>query len=171
MTGRHAIAMAALALGALSAVACDKKAEAAAATASTSAAAIGIAECAACGMVVQEQPAPRGQLVHRDGTREHFCSIADLVQYLEAPSPHGKATAIFVEALEDDFDPASADAKARPWTAAKSATFVVGVERENVMGHAALSYERRAQADAAAKRLGGTVNTWTELKATVLGTK
>ena len=46
--------------------------------------------CTACGMVIREQPAPRGQLLRRDGTREFLCSIDDLVQYLDVPSPLGK---------------------------------------------------------------------------------
>ena len=32
-------------------------------------------ECAACGMIVREQPSPRAQAVHRDGERVYFCSI------------------------------------------------------------------------------------------------
>ena len=32
--------------------------------------------CTACGMVVREQPAPRGQVIHRDGTRVFLCDFS-----------------------------------------------------------------------------------------------
>ncbi len=153
------------------ALGCDDEAKSGAAAGSASAAPIGMAECAACKMVVHEQPAPRGQVVHRDGTREHLCSIGDMVQYLQAPSPHGSATSIFVEALEGDFDPAKSDTKPRPWIPAESASYVIGVKRERIMGPAVLSYKERAQAEAAAKKHGGKLATWPELSKYVLEKK
>ena len=153
------------------ALACDDKGKSEAAKASASAAPIGMAECAACNMVVHEQPAPRGQVVHRDGTREHLCSIGDMVQYLQAPSPHGSATSIFVEALEADFDPAKSDTKPRPWIPAESASYVVGVKRERIMGPAVLSYKERGQAETAAKKHGGKLASWQELSKYVLEKK
>ncbi len=157
-----------LLLAALGAVSCDKKPSDAHAAAATSAAPIGIAECAACGMVVREQPAPRGQVVHRDGTRVHLCSIGDMVHYLQTPSPHGKPAKIHVEALPVDFDPTGTDTNERPWVDAEKASYVVGVERKRVMGRAVLAYAERAQAEAAAKRLSGQLKTWEELPKFVL---
>ncbi|HMR06754.1 MAG TPA: nitrous oxide reductase accessory protein NosL [Polyangiaceae bacterium] len=151
--------------------ACQSKSSTDTTAASASAAPIGIAECAACKMVVREQPAPRGQAVHRDGTRVHLCSIGDLVQYLASPSPHGNATAVFVEALEVNFDPKGSDTKERPWVAAESASYVVGVDRERIMGPAVLSYRERGEAEAAAKAHGGKLRTWAELRQFVLEKK
>lgn len=109
--------------------------------------------------------------MHRDGTRVHLCSIGDLVQYLSSPSPHGSATSLFVEGLESEFDPKSSDTKERPWVLAEHAHYVVGVDRERIMGPAILSYQSAAQADAAAKTHGGSVRSWAELRKFVLEKK
>ena len=114
------------------------------------------AECAACSMVVREQPAPRGQLIHRDGTRKFFCSIADMLQYLRAPSAHGKPKAIFVEALDPKADPKKTDPKARPWISAEKASYVTGVPRPNVMGAPVLVYQKRSDAERVKKEQSGS---------------
>ena len=156
----------------LASISCKGKKETDGASKSTASAAhIGLAECSACKMVVREQSAPRGQVVHRDGTRAHFCSLGDLVHYLEAPSPHGRATGIFVEALESTFDPTITDTKERPWVAADSATYVVGVKRKRIMGPAVLSYRQRSQGESAAKKHDGKLTTWPELPKFVLKAK
>lgn len=107
----------------------------------------GTAECAACSMVVREQPAPRGQTLYRDGSRKYFCSLADLMQFLRAPSALGAPTQIFVEVLDGAADPRTTSSKARPWVLAKTASFVVGVPRSGVMGKPALAYAERAAAE------------------------
>ncbi|MDP6207588.1 MAG: nitrous oxide reductase accessory protein NosL, partial [Roseibacillus sp.] len=63
-------------------------------------------EDAVCGMLVREQSAPRAQVIHRDGTRAFFCSVADLLAYLEAPSPHGAVLRTYLEVMEPDESPA-----------------------------------------------------------------
>ncbi len=125
---------------------------------------IGDAPCATCGMVVAQQPAPRGQLVHRDGTRAYFCSMSDLVAYVGSPSAHGKPKAIFVETLDASAAPAETSLAPRPWAPAESAGFVVGVARAEVMGKPTLAYATRAEAEAVAKQHGGTPSTWVELQ-------
>ncbi|MCO4761361.1 MAG: nitrous oxide reductase accessory protein NosL [Myxococcales bacterium] len=118
-----------------------------------SAKAIGPAECAACGMVVREQPAPRGQLVHRDGTHVFFCSLGDMVQYIQAPSPHGKATHVYVETLDTKVDPEKPEMGARPWILAGKAHYLLGAKRRGIMGPPVLSFGNQADADAVKKRL------------------
>lgn len=130
------------------------------------------AECAACSMVVREQPSPRGQLVHRDGTRKFFCALADMMQYLRAPSAHGKPKAIFVEVN----DPAARSPKeisktSRPWIAAAAAHYVVGVERRGVMGTPALAYAAKNDAARVAKRYKAKVVAWSRLELALLGEK
>lgn len=129
------------------------------------AAPIDVAECAACGMVVREQPAPRAQLVHRDGERAYFCSIGDLVIYLRAPSPHGDPVAIFVEVTPADeaHDPTILDTRERPWVPAESATYLVGIDRPNIMGPPVLVYDSEAAADDGVARHGGTKKSWAEV--------
>lgn len=122
-------------------------------------------ECAACGMIVREQPSPRGQLVHRDGTRSWFCSIADMLTYLEAPSPHGPAVEVFVEAMPPEADdPTHRHTEERPWIPAKDATFVRGFERERIMGEPYLTYRTRADAERVAGQLQARATGWEALR-------
>ncbi len=115
-------------------------------------------------MVVREQPAPRAQLVHRDGTRAHFCSIGDLLQYLAAPSPHGNAQRVFVEVLSPTEDPEKPNLSPHAWQAAEAAFYVVGVKRPGVMGSPVLSYESEAAARDAAKHLKGRFRNFEQLR-------
>ncbi len=126
-------------------------------------AAIETAECAACGMVVREQPAPRGQIVHRDGTRAFFCSLDDLRQYALAPSRHGEIVETYVETVADDLDPATTPVDERPWSDAADAHYVVGVSRPGIMGPPALAYASAAAAQAAAAKHAGRTLVWKAL--------
>lgn len=125
---------------------------------------VGSAECATCNMVVREQPAPRAQLVHRDGTRAYFCSISDMLPYLAAPSSHGKAEHIFVEVMSKEEDPAKASTSEHPWAPAESAFYVVEVKRPGVMGAPVLSYPNAEVAQQAAQEHGGKVQSFDQLK-------
>lgn len=131
---------------------------------------IGDHECGACGMIVREEPSPRAQLVHRDGTHVWFCSIADEVAYASAPSPHGRVETVWVETLPADVDPMTFDASARPWARVESATFVLGVTRERVMGVPVLAFGSNEDARAAATRLGGRVSSWDQVVVALHGT-
>jgi len=126
---------------------------------------MGEAECDVCGMVVREQPAPRGQLLYQDGSRAYVCSIGDLRADLAAPSPHGKVVATWVESLPADFDPAAPPDGALPWIPADQARFVVGFARAGTMGQPGLSYADQAEAEAEAKKVGGHVVSWAQLQA------
>lgn len=121
-------------------------------------------ECGACGMIVREQSAARGQLVHRDGTRQFFCSIGDLLAYLEAPSPHGAVLATFVETLDPGTDPREFSVAARPWVPAASAHYVTGVPKPRVMGRPVLVFETEGQARSVGERYSGTVVSWQSLR-------
>ena len=123
--------------------------------------------CAACGMVVREQPAPRGQLTHKNGKTVHLCSIGDMVHYLQAPHPEGEATSIFVESV-DRLKGEDPDASKFPWIDAKQASYVLGVERSGVMGQPVLVFQDDALAQDTAKRRGGTVVSWRQLQAALL---
>lgn len=122
--------------------------------------------CAACGMVVSEEPSPRGQVLHRDGTHAHLCSLGDLRAYLQAPNPHGKAVAVWVEVLPPDVDPARRSTTPLPWLRAEQAHFVVGFERPGTMGRPALSFATAAYAAEAAARIGGGTASWEALLTT-----
>lgn len=110
---------------------------------------------AVCGMIVRDQPAPRAQVVHRDGQRAWLCSLGDLLVHLAAPSPHGRPEAVFVEVMAPDADPAARNAGRHPWLPASEASYVVGVSRPGVMGPPVLSYRERTGAERVAARHEG----------------
>jgi nitrous oxide reductase accessory protein NosL len=111
------------------------------------AAALADQEDEVCGMLVREQSAPRAQVVHRDGSRFFFCSVGDLLVHAGAPSPHGRVQAIFVEVMDPSEDPGESHTDPHPWVLADEAHYVVGVEREGIMGEPVLAYADRGQAE------------------------
>lgn len=127
---------------------------------------IGLAECAVCGMVVGEQPSPRGQLHYRDGTVAHVCSIEELRAQAAAPTGRGKPVSLFVEALPASFDWAVPSTDALPWIAAEDAWFVFGASRPLVMGVPVLTYPDEASASRAAQGVGTKPVRWTQVRAT-----
>lgn len=108
-----------------------------------------------CGMLVREQPAPRGQVVHRDGSRFFFCSLGDMLVHLGAPSSHGRAEASFVEVLEPGEDPLQVRTGPQPWVSADDAIYVVGIERPGIMGEPVLAYADRSEAERVAEQHPG----------------
>lgn len=127
---------------------------------------IGMAECAVCGMVVREQPAPRGQVLHHDGTRAFACSIGDLRALISMPSPHGSVEQTWVEVLPADLGLDQLGKVEYPWLPADQAHYVAGIERPLVMGVPTLSYATAQGAELAAERTGGQRTTWTKLRQT-----
>lgn len=120
--------------------------------------------CAACGMVVREQPAPRGQVIRRDGSREFLCSIDDLVHYLEVPSPKGKPAAIYVEVMPEEHQPLDLDTTWRVWSKTNDLFFVTGIKRGAVMGDPALTYKTKITAEKIAGKFAGKMMTFDELR-------
>jgi len=113
--------------------------------------AIGDHECAVCGMLVRDQPAPRGQVVHRDGSPAFACSLGDLLVYLSAPSPHGHAETVWVEVIAPEVGAGERSLHDHPWRLAEDAWFVVGIERPGIMGAPVLAFAERTEADSAAR--------------------
>lgn len=99
-----------------------------------------------CGMLVREQTAPRAQVVHVDGSRFFFCSLGDMLVHMSAPSPNGRAEAVFVEVMTAGQDPMQSHTGVHPWVRAESAVYVVGIERQRIMGAPVLAYANEAEA-------------------------
>lgn len=104
-------------------------------------------EGAVCGMLLRDQAAPRAQLVHRDGERAFVCSLGDLLAYLAAPSPHGRAELVLVEVLSPGEDPTRVDTGPHEWLVADQAWYVVGFPRKGIMGPPVLAYGDRDTAE------------------------
>ena len=120
--------------------------------------------CAACGMVMREQPAPRGQVIHRNGDRQFLCSIDDLLQYLNIPSPNGQPIRIYSEVMPDAHAVDDMDTDFQPWQEADQLFYVTGIKRKGVMGAPVLSYSTREAADKAAAKFGGSVVDFEQLR-------
>ncbi len=124
-------------------------------------------ECAACGMIVRNQPAPRAQLQHRNGERAFFCSVGDLLAYLDAPSPHGPAANVAIEVLGEIPTsplPRTSSNQSPPWRDAGDLHYVVGVERTGIMGPPVLTFESRADADRMSRSNSGAQSvSWSQL--------
>ena len=105
-------------------------------------------EGAVCGMFVSEQPAPRAQVLHRDGTRLFLCGITDLLVHLDARSPHGEPVDIYVEAMEIDEDPREIQLGEHEWIRAEDALYRIGDERPQlIMGEPVMVYRDRTTAE------------------------
>jgi nitrous oxide reductase accessory protein NosL len=123
------------------------------------------AECAVCGMDVALQPAPRGQVLHADGTRAHLCSLGDLRAWLENPSAHGDARGVWVEVVTAE-ELAGLSAEPHEWKSAPEAHYVVGFSRPEVMGLPIAAFASAEAATRGATAVGGRVTHWEALRAT-----
>jgi len=138
-----------LAIAALASTGCSSS-EGDASIGERSATTISDHECSVCGMLVRDQPAPRAQVLHRDGTPAFACSVGDVLVHLSAPSPHGRASNVWVEVMEPTQSPDERATHAHRWLPAADAWYVVGVERRGIMGPPVLAYAELAHAESAA---------------------
>ncbi len=114
-------------------------------------------------MLVGEQPAPRGQVVYRDGHHAFSCSLEGLHALVSMRSPRGKPVGVYVEALPVDFDWTNNAVHPHPWIAADEAFFVSGAKRNRVMGFPLLSFAEQPAAKQAADKLGSQAHLWGDL--------
>jgi nitrous oxide reductase accessory protein NosL len=145
MTGAGRLALGTSALFAIAVLGCERP-NAEEGRAEHQPVAIADQEDEVCGMLVREQSAPRSQIVHRDGSRVFFCSLGDMLVHLGAPSPRGRAEALFVEVMAPHEDPMQTHAGPHEWVEAHDAVYVVGIERRSIMGEPVLAYASEAHA-------------------------
>ena len=117
MTGARRLALGTSALFAIAVLGCERP-NAEEGRAEHQPVAIADQEDEVCGMLVREQSAPRSQIVHRDGSRVFFCSLGDMLVHLGAPSPRGRAEALFVEVMAPHEDPMQTHAGPHEWVEA-----------------------------------------------------
>lgn len=112
-------------------------------------------ECHLCGMIIQEQPGPKGQLYLR-GTEAplKFCSTRDMFAFLLQPEHrHRIAQAYVHDVAAGSWAVPGADA----FVPAQEAWYVVGHGRQGGMGHTLASFRQRADAESFSARYGGEV--------------
>ncbi|MBV1790320.1 nitrous oxide reductase accessory protein NosL [Marinobacterium sp. D7] len=110
-------------------------------------------ECHLCGMIIENQPGPKGQLYEREVATPHkFCSTRDLFAYLLDPEHKHRIESVFVH-----------DMAVTPWDHpddqtyidARQAWYVVGSKREGGMGPTLASFADRAVAELFIEEFGG----------------
>jgi nitrous oxide reductase accessory protein NosL len=114
-------------------------------------------------MYILNQPAPRAQILHRNGEHVFFCSIGDMLTYNQIPSPLGKATKIWVEVINKDVNPTLHNTDTYPWIDHKEAHYVTNVNRTMVMGYPVIALQSKADSEYLQKSYGGQLADWEQL--------
>ncbi|MCP3674239.1 MAG: hypothetical protein GY829_07190 [Gammaproteobacteria bacterium] len=120
-------------------------------------------ECAICGMYIANQPAPRAQILHRNGEHAFFCSIGDMLTYHQIPSPLGKPVKIWVETLDKETNPLISDIEQHQWTDHKNASYLTKINRRMVMGYPVVALQSKSDSIQMQKEYGGELSTWDSL--------
>lgn len=118
-------------------------------------------ECHLCGMVISEQPGPKGELYERGASAPRkFCSTRDLFAYLLDPERSHRIETVYVH-----------DMAVTPWDHpddetfidAREAWFVAGSDRPGSMGATLGSFSRRDHAQAFVDTYGGRLYRFEEI--------
>lgn len=122
-------------------------------------------ECHICGMIIQEWPGPKGEVIAaKSGQVMKFCSTNDMFSWVLQPENHHLNTAIYVH-----------DMSQTPWDKpndehlidARSAWYVVGSKKMG-MGATLASFATETAAIDFAKHEGGRVLTFAQITPEVL---
>lgn len=125
-------------------------------------------ECHLCGMLIEEQPGPKGQLYERGvAAPRKFCSTRDLFAYLLDPEHRHRVQSVFVHNMavtpwDHPDDQAYVDAR--------QAWFVAGSKRTGGMGPTLASFAERADAQAFADAYGGQLYRFDQIDLELLST-
>lgn len=112
-------------------------------------------ECHLCGMIIEEQPGPKGQLyLSRETQARKFCSVAEMFTFLLQPEHVERIGAAYVHDVAAGSWAAPSDDAFVP---AREAWYVLGHDLEGSMGHALASFRQQADAEAFAQEHGGRV--------------
>jgi len=109
--------------------------------------------CALDGMSLSDYPGPKAQIHYMDGTTEFYCDTLEMFALLLKPEQQQRITAAYTQ------DMASADWRQPQghWIDARSAFYVRGSSQLGAMGPTFASFARKADAEAFAKKFGGSV--------------
>lgn len=113
--------------------------------------------CDECGMLIDDARFAAATLV-ADGRTHKFDSIGDMVMY-HMDHPDQPVSAWFVH-----------DYNTEAWTRGETASYVLSGQIQAPMGHGLAAFEKKADADTLAARLGTSVMTFDEVKVAVHAT-
>ena len=122
--------------------------------------------CALDGMVLQDFPGPKAQVLYTEGKADYYCDLMELFAVLLAPEHKRKIAAVFVQDIgKTDWAKPSGN-----WIAAKDALFVVGSRKQGSMGPTFGAFSNAQDAANFAKKEGGKVVPFDQVTAAMLDT-
>lgn len=120
--------------------------------------------CALDGMVLQDFPGPKAQVLYTEGKPDYYCDLTELFTVLLAPEHRRKIAGVFVQdAGKTDWAKPSGH-----WIAAKDALFVVGSRKQGSMGATFGAFSNAQDAAAFVEREGGKVVPFDQVTAKML---
>lgn len=120
--------------------------------------------CALDGMVLQDFPGPKAQVLYTEGKGDYYCDLTELFTVLLAPEHRRKIAAVFVQdAGKTDWAKPSGH-----WIAAKDALFVVGSRKQGSMGATFGAFSNASDAAVFVEREGGKVVPFDQVTAKML---
>lgn len=109
--------------------------------------------CSLDGMTLMDYPGPKAQIHYAQGAPDFFCDTVEMFAVYLRPEEHKRVVALYV----NDMGSNDWDAPRGHWIAARSAFYVAGSKRRGPMGPTLASFAQQADAQAFARKQGGTV--------------
>ncbi len=107
--------------------------------------------CALDGMLLQDYPGPKGQILYNDGEREFYCDTVELLSIYLRPEQQRGIRAIFTQ----DMGKADWREPRDHWMDATRAFYVRGSRLHGSMGPTFATFSTREDAEAFIKEYGG----------------
>lgn len=123
------------------------------------------AVCALDGMSIKDYPGPKAQIVHKDGRVDFFCSLAELFEVLFGEDGQAGIGASYVQ----DMGKADWQKPQGHWIDARGAFYVVESRAQGAMGPTVGTFASRDDAQAFARREGGRVLDYAQVRPAMLG--
>lgn len=121
--------------------------------------------CHLCGMVIQQHPGPKGELLMSDGLVPKFCSTRDMFSFALQPENQRRIKAMYVhDAGRTDWEHPDDSA----FIDASKAWYVYGSRRKGAMGPSLAPFSSREGAEAFAASWGGKVLSYQEVNLSLL---
>lgn len=121
--------------------------------------------CSLDGMLLADYPGSKAQIHYAQGEPEFFCDTVEMFSLYLKPEQAKRITALYVQ----DMGATHGQASKANWIDAHQAFYVQGSSQQGSMGATLVPFGQRAQADAFAKRFGGKVLAFAEIKADMVG--
>lgn len=109
--------------------------------------------CTLDGMVLNDFPGPKAQILYAEGEPDIFCDLMELFEMLAAPEEMRKVTAIFVQ----DMGKADWEQPRDNWIDAKAAVYVADSKKKGSMGPTFGSFASLPDAQAFVEKEGGKI--------------